>query len=76
MDDDRVNDWLRGRNFWTILLVLWALALACGLLGQTTSQMLFEHDPAPTLTSNLPWLLGGSLFVALGSTVGLRRRQV
>jgi hypothetical protein len=72
--DDRVNDWMRARNGWTILLMFWGLTLAGGLLGEATSRMFFEHHPASVI-SNLPWLVGGSLFVALSGTVGALRRR-
>jgi hypothetical protein len=73
--DDRVNDWMRARNGWTILLMFWGATLTGGLLGEAMSRMVFEHHPAASVTSNLPWVVGGSLFVALSSTVGVLRRR-
>lgn len=73
--DDRVNDWIRARNGWTILLMFWGLTLTGGLLGEAMSRMVFENHPAASVTSNLPWLVGGSLFVALSGTVGVLRRR-
>lgn len=73
--DDRVNDWMRARNGWTILLMFWGLTLAGGLLGEATSRMFIGDHPAASVTSNLPWLMGGSLFVALSGTVGVLRRR-
>ena len=74
--DDRVNDWMRAGKGWTILLVFWGITLTGGLLGEATSRMFFEHHPV-SVASNLPWLVGGSLFVALGCTVdALRRRRL
>lgn len=70
-----MNDWTRARNGWTILLVLWGITLTGGLLGEAASGTFLQH-PA-SVTSNLPWLVGGSLWVALGGTAGalLRRRR-
>ncbi|NEA56543.1 hypothetical protein G3I60_20970 [Streptomyces sp. SID13666] len=69
-----MNDWMRARNGWTILLMSWGLTLTSGLLGAAMSRMFFEHHPA-SVTSNLPWLVGGSLLVALCGTVGALRRR-
>ncbi|MFC4035679.1 hypothetical protein ACFO3J_30040 [Streptomyces polygonati] len=70
-----MNDWLRARNGWTILLIMWGFTLTGGLLGEARSLMVFVHHPAASVTSNLPWVLGGSLAVALGSTAGMLRRR-
>jgi hypothetical protein len=66
---------MRARNGWTILLMFWGLTLTGGLLGEAVSRMLFEQHPAASVTSNLPWLVGGSLFVALSGTFGVLRRR-
>lgn len=55
--------------------MFWGLTLTGGLLGQALSRTVFEHHPAASFTSNLPWLVGGSLFVALCGTVGVLRRR-
>jgi hypothetical protein len=65
---------MRARNGWTILLMFWGATLTGGLLG-AMSRMVFEHHPAASVTSNLSWVVGGSLFVALGGTVGVLRRR-
>ncbi|MER7837994.1 transmembrane domain-containing protein [Streptomyces sp. NPDC096040] len=70
-----MNDWMRARNGWTILLMFWGVTLTAGLLGEAMSRMVFEHHPTPSVTSNLPWVVGGSLFMALGGTVGVLRRR-
>ncbi|MET8082156.1 hypothetical protein [Streptomyces sp. NPDC005303] len=70
-----MNDWMRARNGWTILLIFWGATLTGGLLGEAMSLLVFEHHPAASATSNLPWVVGGSLFVALSGTVGVLRRQ-
>ncbi|MBK3640927.1 hypothetical protein [Streptomyces sp. MBT33] len=70
-----MNDWMRARNGWTILLMFWGATLTGGLLGEAMSRMLFAHHPAAPVTSNLPWVVGGSLFVALSGTVGVLRRR-
>jgi hypothetical protein len=66
---------MRARNGWTILLIFWSLTLTCGLLGEAMSRMLSEHHPAASATWNVPWLVGGSLFVALNGTAGVLRRR-
>ncbi len=66
---------MRARNGWTILLTIWGVTLAGGLLGEAVSRIVFEHHPAASVTSNLPWVVGGSLCVALSGTVGVLRRR-
>ncbi|MFJ1805623.1 MULTISPECIES: hypothetical protein [unclassified Streptomyces] len=70
-----MNDWMRARNGWTILLMFWGITLTGGLLGEAMSRTVFERHPAESVTSNLSWLVGGSLFVALSGTVGVLRRR-
>ncbi|MEU3514568.1 hypothetical protein ABZ770_04650 [Streptomyces sp. NPDC006654] len=70
-----MNDWLRARNGWMVLLMFWGVTLPAGLFGDAMSRIFFEHHPAASVTSNLPWVVGGSLFVALGGTVGVLRRR-
>ncbi|MDH6125345.1 hypothetical protein [Kitasatospora sp. GP82] len=70
-----MNDWIAARNGWTLFLVFWAIALTGGLLGEATSRTFFEDHPATSLASNLPWLVGGSLFMALCGTAGALRRR-
>jgi hypothetical protein len=55
--------------------MIWGGTLTGGLLGEAMSRMVFEHHPAASVTSNLPWVVGGSLFVALSGTVGVLRRR-
>jgi hypothetical protein len=76
--DDPVNDWLRARNGWTLLLFIWGITLAGGLLGTATAPMILQHHPTTSFASHLPWVVGGSLLAALGGTGGAlhrRRRQ-
>ena len=76
-NDDPVNDWLRARNGWTLLLLYWGITLAAGLLGTATA-MILQHHPTTSFASRLPWVMGGSLFAALSATGGAlyrRRRQ-
>jgi hypothetical protein len=54
--------------------MFWGITLTSGLLGEATSRMFFGHHPASAI-ANLPWLVGGSLFMALGGTVGTLRRR-
>ncbi|MEU2335577.1 hypothetical protein ABZ608_18620 [Streptomyces sp. NPDC013172] len=70
-----MNDWLRARNGWMVLLMFWGVTLPAGQFGDAMSRIFFEHHPAASVTSNLPWVVGGSLFVALGGTVGVLRRR-
>lgn len=70
-----MNEWMRARSGWAIFLLIWVPTLACVLLGEAMSRMVFEHHPAASVTSNLPWLVGGSLFVALSGTTGVLRRR-
>jgi hypothetical protein len=72
-----VNDWLQARNGWTLLLSFWAITLVGGLLGTATTRMLLDQHPTESLASHLPWVVGGSLLVALAGTGGtlLRRRR-
>ncbi|MFE9450147.1 hypothetical protein [Streptomyces sp. NPDC006739] len=69
-----MNDWMRARNGWTILLMFWGVTLTAGLLGEATSRTFFGHHHASVIP-NLPVLVGGSLFVALGGTAGTLRRR-
>jgi hypothetical protein len=75
--DDPVNDWLRALNGWTLLLFIWGIMLAGGLLGTAATPMILRHHPAASFASQLPWAVGGSLFMALCGTGGaiLRRRR-
>jgi hypothetical protein len=75
--DDPVNGWLRARNGWTLLLIICGITLAGALLGTVTAMMIF-HQPPTSFASRLPWVVGGSLFAAVGGTGGAlysRRRQ-
>lgn len=72
--DHLVNDWLRARNGWILLLIYWAVALAAALLGTATAMILW-HGPAASFASNLPWVIGGTLFMALVCTGGTLRRR-
>jgi hypothetical protein len=75
--DDPVNDWLRARNGWTLLLFIWGITLVGALLGTATA-MILQHHPTTSFASHLPWVVGGSLFAALCGTGGAlhrRRRQ-
>ena len=65
---------MRARSGWTIFLMFWGVMLAGGLLGEATSRVFFGHHSA-SVTSNLPWLVGGSLFAALGGAAGALRRR-
>jgi uncharacterized integral membrane protein len=71
--DDQVNDWLRARNGWALLLLLWGIVLMGGLLGVAASRTLY--DSTTSFASHVPWVVGGSLFVALSSTVRTVRRR-
>ena len=73
MHDDQVNDWLRARNGWTLLLLLWGITLMGGLLGVAVSRTLY--DPTTSFASHVPWVVGGSLFVAFCGTVRTLRRR-
>lgn len=67
---------MRARSPWALLPVFWGITLAGALLGGVVSRVFLEHRPAAALGSNLPWALGGSLWVAAVATVGeLRRRR-
>ncbi|MEU9384552.1 hypothetical protein AB0D38_27840 [Streptomyces sp. NPDC048279] len=55
--------------------MIWGLTLTGGLLGEAVSRTVIEHHSAMSVTSNLPWLVGGALFVALGGTAGVLRRR-
>ncbi|WP_370087887.1 hypothetical protein [Streptacidiphilus sp. MAP12-16] len=69
-----MNDWMRARSGWTIFLIAWGAALSGGSLGEATEWMF--QTPHPSLTAHLPWLLGGSMFMALvGTASTLRRRR-
>jgi hypothetical protein len=76
--DDPVNHWLRARNGWTLLLIIWRITLAGALLGTVTAMMVFPASPPTSFASHLRWVVGGSLFAALCGTGGAlyrRRRQ-
>lgn len=71
--DDRVNDWLRARNGWTLLPLFWGVTLPAVLLG-TALEPLFAPSPT-SFAAQLPWAVGGSLFVAACITIGLLARR-
>lgn len=71
--DHLVNDWLHARTGWTLLLIYWAVVLAAALIGTATVMLL--HHPAGSFAPRLPWVIGGSLFVALVGTGGTLRRR-
>jgi hypothetical protein len=72
--DDRVNDWPRTRNSWTLLFVFWGITLAVALLGTAVAPLFVPSSTS--FAAQLPWVMGGSLFASLGGTIGtvLRRR--
>lgn|GEM_PF-7062430 len=63
-----MNDWLRARNGWTLLLLLWGVTLPAVLLG-TSVEPLFAPSPT-SFAAQLPWAVGGSVFVAACGTIG------
>lgn len=69
-----MNDWLRARNGWTLLLLNWAILLTGGLLGYGLSRTFSDYTAS--LVHSVTWLLGGTLLGALINTaVALRRRR-
>ncbi len=57
-------NWFDARPYWVQALLTWAVTLTGGLLGALTDHLLLPPPHQP-FTANLPWLVGGSLFVAL-----------
>lgn len=51
-----MNDWLRARNGWTLLLLNWAILLTGGLLGYGLSRTFSDYTAS--LVHSVPWLLG------------------
>jgi hypothetical protein len=74
MKDHPVNNWLRTRNSWTLFLVLWGFILVCGLLGTVTVMIIRPH-PSSSFASRLPWVVGGSLLMALCAVGSARYRR-
>ncbi|HEU0240061.1 MAG TPA: hypothetical protein VFR11_12415 [Micromonosporaceae bacterium] len=66
--------WLRARNGWSLVLLLWGVTLVDALAG-IAAEPLFAQS-STSFTAKLPWAVGGSLFVAIaGSLGGLVRRR-
>jgi hypothetical protein len=69
---DPVINWLRTRNSWTLFLFVWGFMLLCGLLGTATAMIVLEPHSSSSFTSRLPWVVGGSLVMALCGIGGVR----
>jgi len=71
--DERVNDWLRARSSWTLLLVFWGVTLPAGLLGTAVAPLFVSSSTS--FAAQLPWAVGGSLSAAVVGTLVRRRWQ-
>ena len=61
---------LRSPNNWVLFLFFWGITLACGLLGTAVAEVFLWAHSSSAFTSRLPWVVGGSLLMALCGTGG------